>query len=73
MTNEMYRRIHELEKVLALHFSDLGIVIDFQTDMKKIAIWEPLPVCMESVQEMVSMPSPKYGALITIQLKFKPF
>ena len=44
MTNEMYRRMQELEKVLALHFSDLGVVIDFQTDMKKIVIWELLPV-----------------------------
>ena len=72
MTNEMYRRMRELEKVLKLHFSDLGVVFDFQTDVKKIAIWEPLPTYMSSTQEMVCMPSPKYGDLITIQLKFKP-
>jgi hypothetical protein len=69
----MYHRMHELKKVLELHFSDIGIIIDYQTDTKKIAIWEPLSVHMEGIHDMLTMPTPKYGDLITIQLKFKPF
>ena len=75
MTNEMYRRMRELEKVLTLHFSDLGVVFDFQSDVKKIAIMNDPLTWMPPHSHITSsaMPNIKYGDLITIQLKFKPF
>ena len=73
MTNEMYRRMHELRKLLELHFSDLGVVFDFQSDVKKIAIMEQLNAWPQYATGELSMPNIKYGDLITIQLKFKPF
>jgi len=76
MNGELYYRLRELQKVLQLHFSDLGDVIDYQFEFKTVALLEPMHKYMQVWDEsdMHAMISPfmHTGELFTLQLKFKP-
>ena len=76
MNGELYHRLLELQKVLQLHFSDLGDIIDYQFEFKTVALLEPMHKYMHALPEsdMHAMISPFMytGELFTLQLKFKP-
>lgn len=71
MNGRTYHRLRELEKVLKLHFSDLGDIIDFQFDFKDIFIHEPMWATFNKEPLPTMVPYDK-GSLFTIQVKFKP-
>jgi hypothetical protein len=71
MNGEMYNRLHELRKVLALHFSDLGTIIDFQFKDRQIAIMNHINIWDNLNPYDMITPYLKTGEEITVLFKFK--
>jgi|WetSurMetagenome_2_1015567.scaffolds.fasta_scaffold00469_18 hypothetical protein len=66
MRDEFYKRMHELEPLLRLHFSDLGKSFGFHVDLERSIMHEPMSMYHPSEAMSVSI-SYKYGYKIKIE------
>ena len=71
MNSQLYHRLHELKKVLDLHFSDLGVILDYQFDQKHCYIMETIKIWEKELPSEMIASHMQYGDLLTIQIKFK--
>jgi hypothetical protein len=71
MTNEFYKRLHELEGLLQLHFSDIGDTYGFNVNLERSVMHEPISMWGDP-QVMMAPINYRYGYRIRLELTIQP-